>query len=80
MWYERAELVVEVLPSRGDAPEKLPFYARHGVEEIVTVDPAERRLRWLALSDGACEPIERGTLIELRPSELAARIEWPAAG
>ena len=38
----RALLVVEVLSPRDESYEKLPFYRRVGVEEVLFVDPATR--------------------------------------
>lgn len=38
----RAALVVEVLSPRDESAEKLPFYRRVGVEEVLFVDPVTR--------------------------------------
>jgi len=54
-----------------------PFYARHDVDEILIVDPAERAVAWLGLGDGENQPIERSRLIELGPVELGDQIAWP---
>lgn len=65
-------------PLPGDeAWEKLPFYAAHHVDEILIVDPDTRHAHWLALTPDRYEPIEHSALIELGPSELAQRIDWP---
>jgi hypothetical protein len=45
----------------------LPFYAGHGVGELLIVDPHERAVHWLGLT----------WLVNLGPDELAARIDWP---
>lgn len=72
-----AALVVEIV-SPGDATwDKLPFYAAHGVDEVLIVDPRERALHWLALHDGGYEPVERSALIDLGAERLAERIDWP---
>ena len=55
----------------------LPFYAAHGVDEVRLVDPETRTVTWLALRDGAYQPVERSGLIELGPAELAAQLDWP---
>jgi len=72
-----AALVVEVL-SRGDETyEKLPFYATHGVDEVVIADPAGRTLVWLRLVDGAYLETEHSTVLDVAAAELAAQIDWP---
>lgn len=40
----RAELVIEVLSPNDESRAKLPFYARHGVQEIWLVDPKTRAI------------------------------------
>ncbi len=76
-WVPTAAIVVEILSSTDEAWRKLPFYAEHGVDELLLVDPGERSVAWLALRDGSYEPVERSALIELGASELAQRIDWP---
>ena len=77
VWQSTAAMVVEVLSLDDESRQKLPFFAAHQVDEVVLVDPDERTVTWLALRDGAYEPVERSGLIELGPAELAARIDWP---
>ena len=57
--------------------EKLPFYGAHAVEEILIIDPQERSVSWLGLTDGEYQPIERSGLIDLGASDLAELIDWP---
>jgi Uma2 family endonuclease len=73
-----APLVVEVLSPDDETMEKLPFYAARGVEEVVIVDPDERRVTWLALADGAYQETDRSDLLVLDVAELTARIDWPS--
>ena len=40
----RAELVVEVLSPKDESRAKLPFYARHAVQEIWLIDPKTRAI------------------------------------
>lgn len=77
VWHATAALVVEVLSPDDESWDKLPFYARQGVDEVLLVDPRERAVHWLGLADDAYAPIERSRLIELGAAELAARIDWP---
>ena len=73
-----AALVVEIISPDDKTWEKLGFYAAHQVDELLIVEPRERRVDWLALqADGEYRPIERSALIALGPAELAERIDWP---
>jgi hypothetical protein len=49
----------------------------HRVDELLIVDPAERKVVWLALCDGEYALVERSGLIELGPAELAEQLDWP---
>jgi len=77
VWQATAALVVEILSPGDESWEKLPFYARYGVEEVLLVDPHARVVHWLGLADGAYAPIEASRLIDLGAAELARRIDWP---
>jgi len=73
-----AALVVEIISPDDKTWEKLGFYAAHGVDELLIVDPQARRVQWLGRqSDGQYGPVERSALIALGADELAARIDWP---
>lgn len=73
-----AALVVEIVSPDDQTWEKLDFYAAHGVDELLIVDPEERRVDWLGLeTDGRYQPVERSKLLALGPAELAGRIDWP---
>jgi len=73
-----AVLAVEILPPGDTTLQKLPFYAAHGVDEVVIVDPDERTVRWLALDEDEYVPIERSSVIDLSAEAMADRIDWPA--
>jgi Uma2 family endonuclease len=77
-WYSTVALVLEIVSPGDESWERLSFYAAHGVDEVLIVDPATRSVDWLGLSDGEYRPIERSGLVEMSASELAARIDWPA--
>jgi Uma2 family endonuclease len=80
IWFPTAALVLEVLSPDDDTWQKLPFYAAHHVDEVLIIDPQEREVHWLGLTDAAgYEPIERSRLIDLGAAELARQIDWPAA-
>jgi Uma2 family endonuclease len=77
VWHSTAAMVVEILSPDDETWQKLPFYAQHDVDEVLVVDPAEHKVTWLALHDGAYAELQRSALIELGPAELAAQIDWP---
>jgi len=77
VWLSTAAIVVEILSPGDETRQKLRFYADHGVDEVLIVDPAERTVSWLGLGDGGYEPIQQSALIELGPVELAAQLDWP---
>ncbi len=78
-WHPTAALVVEIVSPNDESWEKLPFYAGHGVEEVLIVDPGERAVSWLALDGDGYKPVERSALVDLGAEELSRRIDWPAA-
>lgn len=47
VWLPTAALVVEIVSPGDESWEKLPFYARHWVDEILIVEPHERAVHWL---------------------------------
>ena len=77
VWLATAAIVVEIVSPGDESWEKLPFYARHHVDEVIIVDPQERAVHWRALAGGTYEPIERSGLIDVGAADLAARIDWP---
>jgi Uma2 family endonuclease len=72
-----AALVVEVVSPDDETWEKLGFYAAHGVEELLIVDPQEKTVSWMGLESGDYKRLKRSRLIELGGAELAERIDWP---
>jgi Uma2 family endonuclease len=72
-----AALVIEILSPGDETWDKLPFYAAHNVDEVLIVDPPERLVHWLALTDGQYSPAQRSGLIALGPAQLAEQINWP---
>jgi len=77
IFYATAALVFEIVSPGDESWGKLEFYARHGVEELLIVDPQEKTVSWLALEDGEYRHIKRSRLIELGGDELTERIDWP---
>jgi Uma2 family endonuclease len=76
-WQPTAALVIEIVSPGDQSWQKLPFYAKHNVDEVLIIDPAERTVTWLALGEGEHRPAQRSGLIELGSTELAEQIDWP---
>lgn len=73
-----AALVVEIISPGDDTPEKVPFCAKHHVDELVIIDPQQHTVEWLTLgADDAYAAIERSALIDLSAAALANVIDWP---
>jgi Uma2 family endonuclease len=77
VWMPTAVIAVEVLSPDDDTWKKLPFYARHEVDELLIVDPAERSVTWLSLREGKYRPIDRSGVLNLGASALAEQLDWP---
>jgi Uma2 family endonuclease len=78
VYYPTVAMAVEIVSTGDETWDKLGFYARRGVDELLIVDPQERRVHWLGLGgDGEYRPLEVSGLIELGAAELADRIDWP---
>jgi Uma2 family endonuclease len=80
VWHSTAALVVEIVSPGDETWEKFLFYAAHRVDELLIVDPQKRTVDWLALRQDEYQPVERSSLIDLGPDELAEWIDWPAVG
>jgi Uma2 family endonuclease len=78
VWYPAAALVVEIVSPGDESYRKFDFYASHGVEEVVIVDPADRAVHSFVLAgEGRYEPAERSGLLEVGAAELAQQLDWP---
>jgi Uma2 family endonuclease len=77
---DSAPLVIDVLSPDDETMEKIPFYASRGVEEVVIVDPLERRVTWLGLAGTAYVQVDRSELLDLDVAAFAAQIDWPPVG
>lgn len=75
-WQPTAALVIEIISPDDESRQKLAFYAKHHVDEVLIVDPAGRTVTWLALREGEYRRVERSDLIKLGPTELADQIDW----
>ena len=78
LYVATAALVVEVVSPHDRSRAKLGFYAAREVDEVVLVDPAERRVEWFARQGDRMVQVTRSRLLGLTDEELAAQLEWPA--
>lgn len=76
-FYPTAALVIEIVSPGDESYEKFDFYAAHGVDEVVIVDPPERKVHWFRLAGDRYERVGRSALVELGPESLADQIDWP---
>lgn len=72
-----AALVLEIVSPGDETWEKLDFYAAHGVEELLIVDPEAKIVSWMGLAAGEYKHLKRSRLIDLDAAELAGQIDWP---
>jgi Uma2 family endonuclease len=77
VWHPTAALAVEIVSPGDESWDKLPFYADHGVDELLVVDPASHELYWFVLSEGEYRPTDRSHVVDLGPAQLLSRIDWP---
>lgn len=72
-----AAVVVQIVSPDDETPNKLEFYAAHGVDELLIVSPFERSVTWLRLQDGRYVVAAASPLLGVSAEDLAGRIEWP---
>jgi Uma2 family endonuclease len=77
VYVDTAALVIEVLSPDDETIEKVPFYAAHGVDEVVIADPLVRQVTWLRLVGGEYVEIDRSELLGVDVAEIVEQIEWP---
>lgn len=77
LYLPTAALAIEIISPGDETWQKLSFYAVHGVNELLIVDPGQRKVDWLGLTGEEYHPIEHSTLIDLSTAEISQRIDWP---
>lgn len=75
LYYPTAALVVEIVSPADETWQELPFYGEHHVDELLIIDPQDRKVNWLGLRASEYQMVERGGLIDLGPDELAEQID-----
>jgi Uma2 family endonuclease len=78
LYLPTARVVVEVLSPNDETYAKFPFYVAHNVQELLVVDPDERRVRWFALQNGGYGQVTHSTVLDLSAETLVDAIDWPA--
>lgn len=76
-WHRTTALLIEIVSPGDETWTKPAFYAAHNVDEVLILDPAERTITWLALTEGGHRHVEGGDLIELGSAALAEQLDWP---
>ncbi len=61
----------------GETYIKIDFYAEHGVDELIIVDPQLRIVRIWQLMDGKYAETGRSNLLHVTAVELTRDIDWP---
>jgi Putative restriction endonuclease len=69
-------VVIEIVSPDDDTFKKFGFYFRHGVEEIVVVDPETRHVGWYRRGSGGFEPAEVSSALGMSSADIAAALEW----
>ncbi len=77
LYYPTAALVIEIVSPGDETYAKLAFYAAHGVDEVLIVNPSTHTVEWHGLAEGSYQPIDTSRLIALSAAELAQHIAWP---
>lgn len=77
LYFDTAALVVEVLSPGDESYAKLGFYARHGVDEVWTVDPLTRSARMWALQDCSYDEQTASALLGLTVQDVVDGVDWP---
>ena len=72
-----AAIVVEITSPGDKTWDKPPFYFARGVEELLIVDPGQRRVHWRRRGANAFVPADRTALLDLSAQDLTDRLDWP---
>lgn len=76
VYLETAAVVIEIVSPDDETYDKLPFYAAHGVEELIVVDAELRRVRIFTLAGRTYEERSTSPLLSASAAELTAQLDW----
>lgn len=74
-WNPSAALVAEIVSPDDETYEKFGFYAAHGIEEVVVVDPAARGVRLFLRETSRYREQPSSPLLGLTAEALAAELD-----
>jgi len=78
LYVPTAVMVGEILSPDDETYDKFDYYARHGVAEIIVVEPAKRAIMAYGLQDdGTYAPADHIACAGLTCADLQAQISWP---
>ena len=78
LYVATAAVVVEIVSPDDEAFQKLPFYARRGVEEAIVVLPDEQEIRCYDLRGPEPTMVSASSVLGIGMGELTALVEWPS--
>jgi Uma2 family endonuclease len=79
MFVPTAAIVVEIVSPYDETYAKFVFYAAHDVEEIITADPDERRVRCWRRDERGTDYAEAdgSAVLDVSAATLTTGIDWP---
>jgi hypothetical protein len=77
VYLDTAAVVVEIVSPDDETYEKFPFHAAHAVDEVVIVEPDERRARIFVRDGDAYVDSTASSLLVVEADALTAAITWP---
>lgn len=77
LWFPTAAVIVEILSPADETFEKFPFYAAHGVEEILVADPAAKTVQCWALRGASYAARNRSEVLDVDMDTVRQAIRWP---
>lgn len=76
VWVPTAALVVEIVSPNDETYEKLPFYAAHGVDEVLIVDPTLSRVQILIRSGDHYAEDATSALLGIDAVAIDREMDW----
>lgn len=77
-WVPTAAVVVEILSPDDETWEKLPFYARAQVDEVLVIDRENRQVTWLCRHGDSYDQVPSSLLLGVSSATLTQPINWPS--
>jgi Uma2 family endonuclease len=78
VYFDTAAVVIEIVSPDDETYEKLPFYAAHGVDEVLVIEPSQREVHIFERTvDEGYADTGRSTLLNVDATTLQTAINWP---